>query len=91
MKNDLVQISGVLLTKHSNEEYDYTDKKKELNFHFVVDKPDEVTIIVFDDLLPREKTNEAHLGVLFAESLEEAIEETNYITKENVSEFIMWQ
>lgn len=91
MDSNFVIVGEKLLTKHSEEEYEYVDKKKELNFYFVMDEPDEVAIIVFDDLSPKDKSNEACLGTLFVESLEEAVKETSYITKDNVSKFIMWE
>jgi hypothetical protein len=91
MEDNLVKVGGITLLKHSEEEYEYEDEGKGLNFYFVIDEPHEVAIIVFDDSLPKEKSNEACLGTLSAECLADAVKETTYITKQNVNDFVMWK
>lgn len=91
MESELIEVNEVSLVKYDDKNFEYTDKEKELCFYFQVCEPDEITIIVFDDLLPPEKSLEASYGNFFVETLEEGVETTKEITKANVNEFIMWR
>ena len=90
MKNNSVKIGDVLLKKNSKNEYEYTDEKEQLEYNFVIDAPDDIIVFVFDSLIPMDSENEGYLGALYANSLEEAVHDIAFITKENLHLSLMW-
>ncbi len=90
MKKNIVQIGDYLISKVDENEYQYTNASQELEFHFVVDEPDDIIVFVFDSLIPNNSPDEGFLGAFNASSLEEAVSDIPHLTKDNLKDCVMW-
>jgi|GEM_PF-5598608 len=89
MKPKIINIAGYPITQISENEYEFENPEQDLDFCFLMDEPEEVTVIVFDSLIPPNNNKEASLGFFYVENLEEAVSEAVQVTKANVNEFVM--
>ncbi len=90
MKNKTVKVGECLLTQLNETEFEYENLEQELDFHFIMENLDEVTVIVFDSLLPTNDQTKSDLGVFSASSLEEAVSDVRQLTKDNLKNSIIW-
>jgi hypothetical protein len=90
MKNKAIKVGGCVLTQLNETEFEYENLEQGLDFHFVVEKSDEVTVIIFDSLLPTNNQTKSDLGVFTASNLEEAVSDVRQLTKDNLKNSIMW-